>query len=122
MIENSMIYNGCHVDGTVRNSILFPGVRVERGAEVNDSVLFYKTNIQHGARLNRTVSDVNTTFGAGARVGRPKEDESDSGITVIGWNNIVPEGMTIGRGCTVYPKLDAQKWTELILSDGEVLR
>lgn len=121
-IENSMAHNGCHIDGIVRNSILFPGVRVEKGAEVVDSVLFFNTTVEHGTRLNRVISDVNTTFGAGSQVGGPKVDGNSEGITVIGWNNFVPPGMTIGRGCTVYPQLTKEKWPEGNLMDNEVLR
>ena len=123
VVQNSMVYNGCHVDGTVRNSILFPGARVERGAEVIDSVLFFNNIVHHGARLNRTVSDVNTTFGAGSYIGGPKEsDGPGEGITVIGWNNFVPANMKIGRGCTVYPKLSPAKWTTDFLPDRGVLK
>ena len=34
-IVNSMISEGCKVNGTVNNSILFPGVVVEKGAPVD---------------------------------------------------------------------------------------
>ncbi len=123
VIENSMIYNGCHVDGLVRNSILFPGVRVERGAEIVDSVLFFNTTVHNGTRLNRVVSDVNTTFGSGSSIGAPKDDAvSGEGITVIGWNNHVPGNMSIGRGCTVYPKLAPDKWSTDVLPDRGVLK
>ena len=114
---------GATVDGTVRNSILFPGARVERGAEVVDSVLFFNTIVHNGARINRIVSDVNTSFGAGASIGGPKDDkEPGEGITVIGWNNHVPGDMRIGRGCTVYPKLAPDKWSTDFLPDRGVLK
>jgi glucose-1-phosphate adenylyltransferase len=122
VIDNSMAYNGCRVHGIVRNSILFPGAIVEKGAEVNDSVLFFNNVVRRGARLSRIVSDVNTTFGSGCRVGGSALDGSAGGITVIGWNNRVPEGMRIGRGCTVYPQLGPEKWNQDSLPDNEVLR
>ena len=123
VIENSMVYNGCHIEGTVRNSILFPGARVERGAEVIDSVLFFNTIVHNGARLNRTVSDVNTSFGAGSSIGGPKDDnDPGEGITMIGWNNQVPDNMKIGCGCTVYPKLTSDKWSAAFLPDRGVLK
>ena len=46
----------------------------------------------------------------------------EEGITVIGWNNHVPEKTRIGRGCTVYPKLGIEGWTTDALPDNEVLR
>ncbi|GAB4346765.1 MAG: glucose-1-phosphate adenylyltransferase [Desulfobulbaceae bacterium] len=122
ILDNSMAYNGCHIEGTVRNSILFPGVRVEKGAEVIDSVLFFNNTVQQGGKLIRVVSDVNTVFGPGCRIGGPRDDDRHEGITVIGWNNFVPAGMRIGRGCTVYPHLPPEGWTTDTLPDNEVLR
>jgi glucose-1-phosphate adenylyltransferase len=122
ILDNSMAYNGCHIDGTVKNSILFPGVRVEKGAEVIDSVLFFNNIVQAGSRITRTVSDVNTIFGPDCRIGGPRKDDAHQGITVIGWNNHVPEKTRIGRGCTVYPNLAIDNWTTDALPDNEVLR
>ena len=122
IIDNSIAYNGCHIEGIVKNSILFPGVRVDKGAEVIDSVLFFNNIVQSGSRITRSVSDVNTIFGPGCQVGGPKGDDDREGITVIGWNNHVPENTRIGRGCTVYPKLGIDGWTTDNLPDNEVLR
>jgi len=119
-IDNSLVYNGCHIEGSVINSILFPGVRVEEGAEVRDSVLFFNNTVQGGTRIERTVSDVNTTFGPGCRIGGPRQNDKE-GITVIGWNNQIPKQVRIGRSCIVYPHLSVDKWVRDILVDGEVL-
>jgi len=121
-LDNSMAYNGCQVDGTVKNSILFPGVRVEEGAVVCDSVLFFNTTVRRDARINRVVSDVNTVFGAGSRTGGRADGEGRTGITVVGWNNRVPDGLKIGRGCTVHPRLDPDRWPAGLVPDGEILR
>lgn len=123
VVDNSLVYNGCQIDGIVRNSILFPGVRVEKDAEVTDSILFFNNIVQPRSQLTRTVSDVNTIFGQESRVGRPKDDsKAGEGISVIGWNNQVPEKMQIGRGCTVFPQLSMDGWTTDSLPDNEVLR
>jgi glucose-1-phosphate adenylyltransferase len=121
VLDNSMAYNGVTVDGQVKNSILFPGARVEAGAEVTDSVLFFNTVVKAGAHLSKVVSDVNTTFGAGCRIGTPGKSALNN-ISVIGWNNQVPAGMVIGGGCTVYPRIASENWPEKELADGEVLQ
>lgn len=41
--ENSLIADGCNIEGVVENSILFPGVVVEAGAVVRNCVLFKET-------------------------------------------------------------------------------
>ncbi len=121
LLDNSMAYNGCIVDGTVRNSILFPGVRVEKGAEVHNSVLFFNNTVKEGASLCRVVSDVNTVFGRNARVGVAGVDGPGK-VTVIGWNNRVPAGITIGSGCTVAPRIAPESWPAEGLADLEVLQ
>ena len=68
-ISDSLIYNGCIIEGEVEHSILFPGTYVEKGAKVKDSVLFFKNAVGKGALLDRIISDVNTTFGSGVRIG-----------------------------------------------------
>jgi len=117
VLDNSMAYNGVTVEGEAHNSILFPGVRIERGAVVRDSVLFFNTVVRRNVCLERVVCDVNSSFGAGVRAGRAGQE-----ITVIGWNNQVPAGLRIGAGCTVYPRIDGDHWPESGLEDGEVLQ
>jgi glucose-1-phosphate adenylyltransferase len=95
---------------------------VEKGAVVTDSILFFNNTVEQGAQVTRMVSDVNTVFGAGCEVGGPPLPGDTGGITVVGWNNQVPAGTKIGRGCTVFPQLVPEKWTMMELPDGEVLR
>ncbi len=121
VIDNSLVYNGCLVDGRIRRSIIFPGVRIEEGAEVEDSVLFFNTVVRKGARLHKVISDVNTVFGAESRVGQPG-GVSAGNVTVIGWNNHVPDRMIIGGGCTVNPRIAPDGWPAGPLADREVLQ
>ncbi len=117
VVDNSMAYNGCVVEGKVRNSILFPGVRVAKGAEVNNSILFFNTVVHEGSKLERVISDVNTTFGSNVQIGT-----AEGGVTMIGWNNQIPAGMVIGGGCMVAPEIPDERWPQQGLVDLEVLR
>ena len=56
-VENSMLADECVIEGTVINSILFRGVKVERGAVVKNSVLFRGTHVGKNASLNCIVTD-----------------------------------------------------------------
>ncbi|MEN8199745.1 MAG: glucose-1-phosphate adenylyltransferase family protein [Thermodesulfobacteriota bacterium] len=121
-IQNSMAYNGCVVEGTVKNSILFPGVRVEKGAVVENSVIFFNNHIGAGCRLNKVIMDVNSVLGQDVTVG-PKLGTAAEKVAVIGWNNHIPDGTTIGEGVTVYPHLSQEQWAEnKEIATGEVLR
>ncbi len=56
-VENSMLADECVIEGTVINSILFRGVKVEKGAVVKNSVLFRGTHVGKNATVNCIVSD-----------------------------------------------------------------
>lgn len=57
VITNSLVADGCTIDGTVENSILFRGVRVAKNAVVRNSILFQDTCVSERASLNCVVSD-----------------------------------------------------------------
>ena len=56
-ISNSLIADGCVVEGTVKNSILFRGVRVLKGAVVTNSILFQDSCISRDTQLNCVIAD-----------------------------------------------------------------
>ena len=51
------LVEGCRIEGTVVNSILFPGVTVEKGAKVEDCILFRGTTVREAARLSHVITD-----------------------------------------------------------------
>lgn len=60
-VKNSVIADGCTIEGVVENSILFRGVHVCRGAVVKNAVLFQDAYVCPGASLNCVVADKNVT-------------------------------------------------------------
>lgn len=54
---NSIIADGAIIDGEVRNSIIFRGVRVKKGAVVENSVIMQDTTVGEGAHINYAVMD-----------------------------------------------------------------
>lgn len=54
---NSLVADGCNIAGTVENSILFPGAKVEEGAEVRNCILFKDTLVSRDARLTCVIAD-----------------------------------------------------------------
>jgi len=119
-ITNSLVYNGCVIDGHIKNSILFPGVHVGEGTVVENSVIFFNNQIGRNCRLNKVVSDVNSTYNNDVMVGSQNGMENGD-ITVVGWNNHIPAQTHIEEGVTIYPNLETDRWPQLV-KKGEVLR
>lgn len=61
-VKGSLIADGCVIKGRVENSILFRGVRIERGAVVKNSIVFRNCIIGEGSDLNCVVSDKNVVI------------------------------------------------------------
>ena len=55
--RNSLIADGCKIEGTVEDSILFPGVTVESGATVRGCILFKETIVRRDANLRCVIAD-----------------------------------------------------------------
>jgi glucose-1-phosphate adenylyltransferase len=88
---DSMVCAGVIVSGgTVRGSILSPGVRVHAGALVEGSVLMHDVEVGAGAVVRNAIVDKNVHVREGARIGvdRDRDRErfvvSDGGVVVIG--------------------------------------
>lgn len=58
-VLNSVVAEGCIIEGTVENSIIFRGVHVGKGAVVKNSILFQDTYVCPDATLNCVIADKN---------------------------------------------------------------
>ena len=54
---NSLVSEGCRIEGVVENSILFSGVTVEPGAVVRNCVLFKGTKVCKNAQVGYIIAD-----------------------------------------------------------------
>ena len=88
-ITNSVITEGCIIEGTVENSILSSGVIVSKGATVSNSVVFDHATIQEGAKVDRSIIDSNSIISCGAIIGRK---DYSAPITVVGKGVQIPCG------------------------------
>ena len=65
VVENCFIADGCIIEGTVKNSVLFRGVKVEKGAVVENSILMQGATVGADVQLDRVISDKNAVIGDG---------------------------------------------------------
>ena len=101
VVENSMITDGCDVEGTVDFSVIFEGVKIEPGATVTDSIIMPGSVIKSGAVVEYAIVGENCVVGEGAQIGaRPEtfDNRDDWGIAVVGHN------ITISENAKVLPK------------------
>ena len=64
-VANSLISDGCIIEGQVENSILFRGVRVGKGAVVRNCILMQSTVVGDNSTLDYVCTDKNVTIGEG---------------------------------------------------------
>jgi glucose-1-phosphate adenylyltransferase len=109
-VHRSLISHGCMINGTVVNSVLSPGVRVDVGAVVRDSIVMFDCVVRSGAVVDRAILDKEVVVGQGAIVGdgpdfdtpnRQEPGRLNTGITVVGKRAIIPRGVRIGRNVKV---------------------
>lgn len=58
-VTNSLVADGCEINGTVENCILFKGVKIGEGAVVKNSIIMQDATVGNGAKLNCIISDKN---------------------------------------------------------------
>ena len=61
--KNSLIADGCIIEGDVENSILFRGVVVKPGAKVKNSIIMQGTVIGAKCEANYVIADKNVVLG-----------------------------------------------------------
>ncbi len=106
LVENSMVTEGCLVDGEVESSVLFAGVHVGRDATVRDSILMPGAVVEEGAQVNYSIIAEDVVIQKGAVVGMRPEHMADItkwGVAVVG------ERVVIGAGAKVSPKAMVEK-------------
>ncbi|MBE6839199.1 MAG: glucose-1-phosphate adenylyltransferase [Ruminococcus sp.] len=97
-VENSMISEGAVIEGTVDFSVIFPGVKIEKGATVRDSIIMPGAVIRSGAVIEYAIVGEDCEIGEYATVGaRPETivEKDDWGIAVIGHKVTVSEGKKV---------------------------
>jgi glucose-1-phosphate adenylyltransferase len=96
IVEDSLIASGCVIEGTVRESVLSPGVRVEPGARVDAAILWDGVEIGAGAQVQRAIIEDGVKVPPGFAIGQdPRLDArrfpvTPEGVVVVP-NNVILE-------------------------------
>jgi len=124
VVKDSMLTDGTIVaaNAVVERSVLSPGVYVGPGAVVRESIVLTDASIEAGARVERAIIDKQVTVGHNAQVGRIEAGAADLGITTVGKNVKIPNGIKVGRNVMVEPDVRPEDFPIQGLEDGEILR
>ena len=120
-VKDSLLAAGAEVEGSVTDSVLFPGVHVRAGADVRQCVIMSGVRVGSGSSVanalilpcQQELGGDTDTVGAGAQIGdtrnvmNTRNDDFPRhiarGLTLIGMNACVPPGMEVGTGCYIGP-------------------
>lgn len=117
-VVDSILGDGCVIEGEVSGSIISPGVRIDRGARVEGSIVFSYSRIGRGARVSKAIIDKHCSIGRDSIVGvetggraaveREREIEGmsrmNTKLAVLGKGAIIKRGETIPSGITIEPR------------------
>lgn len=65
LVKNSVIADGCFIEGTVENCVLFRGVHVQKGAELRNCIIMQDSVIGEDARISYVTTDKDVQVTAG---------------------------------------------------------
>jgi len=119
-VKKSIVAEGCMIYGSVRNSVLFPGVYVSEGAEIVDSIVMSDSVIGENTQIYKCIIGEEVKVGKNVRMGigenipnELKPHLYDSGITVVGEKAVVPDGCQIGKNVVIDPYITAEEFPSL---------
>ena len=115
VVNNCCVTEGCNVYGSVKHSILFEGVTVEKGAVVEDSIVFPGTVIKENAVVKKAVVGEGTVIGKDVIIG---DDNTESynydskfcsgGISLVGGGIKVSDGVKVGKNSMITENLEKE--------------
>ncbi|MCX8173158.1 MAG: sugar phosphate nucleotidyltransferase [Thermoplasmata archaeon] len=111
-VEDALIARGCRIKGKVSHSIISSNVVIEKGAVVKNSLIMCDCFIGEGTVVEYTIIDEGTVLGKNSVIGGSKK------ITCIGKNARIPDTVSIGEGCVVWPFTGESSFKEKRIEPG----
>lgn len=112
-IINSLVCDGCKIEGMVENSVIGPNVTVRVGTTIQNSIIFENTYIAENSHIDTAIIDKNVIIGKFALVGhgnnysvnKEKPDLLNNGISVIGKGSLIEDNSIIGRNVRIFSNM-----------------
>jgi len=107
-VQTSVVAEGCMIYGSIRRSVIFPGVIIKGGAMVEDSIIMANSRIGSDAYISHSIIGENVCVSNNVKIGigevavnEYKPAIYNSGITVIGDDADIPNSVTMGKNVMV---------------------
>ncbi len=96
-ISNSLISEGCIINGKVEHSVISTGCTVEEGATVKNAFIMPDTIVKKGATVQYAIVSSMCSIGENAKVGKEPDDPNSTykNICVISKHTVVDDGECI---------------------------
>lgn len=99
-LSNSMVSEGCVIDGKVTNSVIYYGAKIAKGAEIKDSIIMPYAEIGENARVCHSIVGWRTKVGNNSVIGAP-QDGPEGGewkIAVVAPETDLPRNSVVKEG------------------------
>ncbi len=99
-ISNSIISEGCDVDGKIVNSIIYHGATVSKDAEIKDSIIMPNAIIGPNVRISHAIVGWRATIGENCVIGAPQKApiNGEWNIAVVGPNVTLERNSVVKEG------------------------
>ncbi|HHW22099.1 MAG TPA: glucose-1-phosphate adenylyltransferase [Clostridiaceae bacterium] len=129
-VEKSIIAEGCMIYGTVRRSVIFPGVTINAGTVIEDSIIMSDTLIGTNTEIYCTIIGETSVIGNNVKCGIGEFAENtynpkvyNSNINVIGSNTVIPNNTVLGKNVVIDNYITPHDFeTNFIPSGGYVIK
>ena len=113
-VNCSLINEGCVIQGQVQKSVLFPGVRVGPGSNINHSIIMSNVRIGANVQINNAIICEESIIRDDCQIGDANVNKT--AITIVGDNLVVPNNTSIPGGTAVCQK----NLKKFVVSNGEM--
>ncbi len=124
-VSRCIIGEGASIEGEVANSVLGPGVVVEKGAVVRDSIIMANSTVKAGAEVYKTIAAENCVIGRDCKVGIGEEAPNELneavygfGLVTIGKGSVIPDGKIIGKNTAIAGVTTETDYVDNVLKSG----
>ncbi len=129
-VINSLVSNGCVIEGRVEHSVLSPGVMVLEDAVVKDSIIMSDSVVGPHSVVDYSILDKEVVVEAGCYLGfgddfRANSREPkvlNSGISIVGKKAKIPPAVRIGRNCVICCGVGEDDFLTSEIKSGETVR